>query len=134
MGGHKAAQGTSWRHTCFSQLRSSLLFFFPADFHSPGIPTFPPLCDSVPDRCFVHVCVCTRPQGWHGTYTIWTPTPSTSDANDLYLARGSSAKPLNVRLRSRWKDCCFSKVSLLVCGKVPASFSRCPHLVPLKGF
>lgn len=107
-------------------------FLFLADFCSPGIPTFFHFCDSVSDRCFVRMCVHT--QGWHGTYTIRTPTPSSSDANDLYLARGSSAKPLNVRLRSRQQDCCFSKVPLLVCGKVPASFSRCPHLVPLKGF
>lgn len=133
MGGHKAAQGSLWRRTCFSQLRSSVLFFFlliSILLASQPFPHF--VIQSLTDA--LSVCVCTRPQGWHGTSTIWTPTPSTSDANDLYLARGSSAKPLNVRLRSRWKDCCFSKVSLLVCGKVPASFSRCPHLVPLKGF
>lgn len=59
---------------------------------------------------------------------------SNNDANDLYLTGGSSRNRLNVRLRSLWKECCFSKVPFLVCGKVPASFSRCPHLVPLKGF
>ncbi|KAL0621887.1 hypothetical protein AAY473_010221 [Plecturocebus cupreus] len=56
----------------------------------------------------------TKGQGCHRINGLLAPTPPlppfrSSDANDLYLAEGSSANPPNVRLRSRREDCCFSK-------------------------